>query len=136
PRAPGYRWFFDYWVRSSFFQLGVDWNWAALARLYLLLPLVLYGPPTFLMGLSFAALQRAVQDDPRLSGRRVGLLQAANIAGCVAGSLLVGLVFLGAVGTTGSLRLLMLAGLAFAAVETLYYGRGRGPSTRAAGCLA
>jgi predicted membrane-bound spermidine synthase len=135
PGTPGYRWFFDYWVRSTFFQLGVDWNWAALARLYLFLPLVLYGPPTFLMGLSFTALQRAVQDDPRLSGRRVGLLQAANIAGCVAGSLLVGLVLLGAVGTTGSLRLLMIAGLAFVAVEARHYGWGRGPSLRAAGLL-
>jgi spermidine synthase len=131
PGAPGYRWFFVYWVRSTFFQLGVDWNWAALARLYLILPLVLYGPPTFLMGLSFTTLQRAVQDDPRLSGRRVGVLQAANIAGCVAGSLLVGLVGLGAVGTTGSLRLLMLMGLAFVAVEARHYGWGRGLSLRA-----
>ena len=49
-------------------------------------------PPTLLMGLSFPALQRAVQDDVRTSGRKVGLLQAANIAGCVAGSLLVGLL--------------------------------------------
>ena len=30
---------------------------------------------------SFPVLQRAVQDDPRTSGRKVGLLQAANIAG-------------------------------------------------------
>jgi spermidine synthase len=77
---------------------------------------VLFGLPTVLMGFSFPALQQAVQDDPRQSGRRVGLLQAANIAGCVGGSLLVGLLGLTLFGTTGSLRLLVLLGLVFAAV--------------------
>ena len=48
--------------------------------------------PTVLMGFSFPILQRAVQDDPRTSGRKVGLLQAANIAGCVAGQPAVGLL--------------------------------------------
>jgi spermidine synthase len=134
-RAPGYRWYLAYWVQSTFFQLGVDWNWAALLRLYVLLPLLLYGPPTFLMGLSFTALQRAVQDDPRLAGRKVGLLQAANIAGCVAGSLLVGLLVLNVAGTTGSLRLLMLPGLVFLAVEARHYGWSGGLSLRALGFL-
>ena len=57
-----------------------------LLRLYALLPLALFGLPTLLMGLSFGALQRAVQDDPEASGRKVGLLQAANILGCTAGA--------------------------------------------------
>ena len=86
------------------------------ARLYLLLPLFLFGAPTFLMGLSFPTLQRAVQDDPEQAARRVGLLQAANIAGCVGGSLLVGLFTLTAIGTTGTLRLLLGLGLLFAVV--------------------
>ena len=116
PDAPLYRWFFAYWKSGEFFQLGADWNLVSLLRLYLLLPLFLFGLPTFLMGLSFAALQRAVQDDPRTSGRKVGLLQAANIAGCVAGSLGAGLVFLDRFGTTGALRVLLLLGLSFAAV--------------------
>ena len=90
PRAPVYLWFFEYWRQDPFFQLGADWNAGALARLYALYPLALYGVPTVLMGLSFGALQRAVQDDPATSGRKVGFLQAANIAGCTAGSLLTG----------------------------------------------
>ena len=113
---PVYRWLFGYWASDAFFQLGADWNPGALARLYLLLPLALYGPPTVLMGLAFTALQRAVQDDPRTSGRKVGLLQAANIAGCVAGSLVVGLLLLDRLGTTGSLRVLLAAGFVFVAV--------------------
>jgi hypothetical protein len=66
------------------------------------------------MGLSYPILQRAVQDDPATSGRKVGVLQAANIAGCVAGSLLVGLVALRWIGTSGTFRVLAVAGVAFA----------------------
>jgi SAM-dependent methyltransferase len=62
------------------------------------------------MGLSFGALQRAVQDDPEASGRKVGLLQAANILGCTAGSLLTGLVLLERLGTAGTMRLLLAGG--------------------------
>ncbi|HSB60825.1 MAG TPA: spermidine synthase, partial [Vicinamibacteria bacterium] len=120
--APAYRWFFGYWAHDAFFQLGADWNLGTLLRLYLLLPVALYGPPTVLMGLAFTALQRAVQDDPRTSGRKVGVLQAANIAGCVAGSLLVGLVFLDRLGTTGSLKLLLALGIVFLAVLARHAG--------------
>jgi MFS family permease len=90
--------------------------------LYAALPGLLFGPPTVLMGLSFPILQRGVHDDVRTSGRKVGFLQAANIAGCLLGSLLVGLVFLGALGTAGSLRVLLGLGLAFAGVGLRYYG--------------
>jgi spermidine synthase len=114
PEAPLYRWFS--------YQLGADWNALSLLRLYLLLPAFLFGLPTVLMGVSFAALQRAVQDDPRTSGRKVGFLQAANIAGCVAGSLCAGLLFLDRLGTTGTLRLLLLVGLVFAGVRAWRVG--------------
>jgi predicted membrane-bound spermidine synthase len=126
PGTPVYRWFFEYWKSGEFYQLGADWNAASLLRLYLLLPAFLFGPPTVLMGISFAALQRAVQDDPRTSGRKVGLLQAANIAGCVAGSLSAGLLFLDRFGTTGTLRVLLLVGLVFAGVRAARLGRGAG----------
>jgi hypothetical protein len=68
------------------------------------------------MGASFPILQQAVHDDPRQAGRRVGLLQAANIAGCVGGSLLAGLAGLRFLGTSGTLRVLVLGGVAFAVV--------------------
>ncbi len=136
PGTPIYRWFFDYWRQDSFFQLGADWNAGALVRLYGLLPLALYGAPTVLMGLSFGALQRAVQDDPATSGRKVGLLQAANIAGCAAGSLVTGLVLLERIGTAGTLRLLVAAGgLLFLAVRARATGVSRGLVARAAFAL-
>jgi len=89
---------------------------ASLARLfaglYFLLPVLLVGPPTFLMGLSFPYLQRAVQTQARFLGRRVGWLQTANIAGSLAGSLATGFALLPAVGTSGTFRALAaLAGV-------------------------
>jgi SAM-dependent methyltransferase len=114
--APVYRWFHDYWRELEGFRLGRATSAHTVARLYVLLPLALYGLPTMLMGLSFPILQRAVQDEPRSSGFKVGLLQAANIAGCVAGSLLVGLGTLTWLGTAGTLRVLVALGLVFAAL--------------------
>jgi spermidine synthase len=121
--SPLYGWLFEYWGRYDGFKLGQSWEAAELLRLYVLLPVVLYGPPTLLMGLSFPILQRAVQDDPRTSGRKVGVLQAANIAGCVAGSLVVGLLALGRLGTAGTMRVLIASGLVFAGLGLHRYGR-------------
>jgi spermidine synthase len=124
--TPGYAWFIDYWSTDYFFQLGADWNAGTLARLYLFLPVLLYGPPTFMMGLSFTALQRAVQDDPRTSGRKVGMLQAANIGGCVAGSLVGGLLLIDRLGTPGTLRVLVaLGGTVFLGVRLRHGGSRR-----------
>jgi hypothetical protein len=82
-------------------------------ELYALLPAWLVLAPTLLMGASFAMLQRAVQTDLHVLGRRVGRLQAANIAGATAGSILTGLVFLDLLGSSGTLRLLTLLGAPF-----------------------
>jgi spermidine synthase len=114
--SSGLAWFVGYWSQYDFFPLGFEADRATIVHLYVVLPLVLFFVPTLLMGLSFPILQRAVQDDPATSGRKVGVLQAANIAGCVAGSLLVGLVGLDRLGTPGSLRALVGLGIVFALV--------------------
>jgi spermidine synthase len=121
--APVYDWFFGYWQGAEGYRLGMASDPEAFWRLYFLLPIFLYGLPTFLMGLSFPVLQRAVHDDPGAAGRKVGFLQAANIAGCVAGSLAVGLVGLNVLGTTGSLRLLLVGGFVFVLVGLRHMGR-------------
>jgi spermidine synthase len=122
PETAGYHWYYEVWGGSRSFNLGGALHWDALLRLYVVLPLVLFGPPTVLMGLSFPVLQRAVQDDPATSGWKAGVLQAANIAGCVAGSLAVGVVTLTLLGTPGTMRLLLLVGLVFAALGLRAYG--------------
>ena len=105
-----------YWGRYDGFLLGRAHDPRAFTSLYLAFPAALFLMPTALMGLSFPILQRAVQEDPLTSGRKVGTLQAANILGCVAGSLLVGLVALTAIGTAETLRVLVALGLGFAAL--------------------
>jgi hypothetical protein len=119
---PVYEWFYRYWPRYEGFQLGEAADAGALVRLYVLFPAALYALPTVLMGLSFVALQHAVQDEVRLSGNRVGSLQAANIVGGVLGSLGIGLASLTALGTAGTLRMLTACGLVFAAVGVLRHG--------------
>jgi len=100
--------------------------------LYVLLPLVLIGPPTFLMGLCFPYLQRAVQTDARFLGRRVGWLQTANIAGSLLGSLLTGFAFLPGLGTPGTFRLLA----ALAGVFLVLWARMPRDGARPAAALA
>jgi spermidine synthase len=120
--APGFRWYFESWGRTMPFEIVRAEHWGAVLALYVLLPFLLFGPPTILMGLSFPILQRAVQDDPATSGWKVGVLQAANIAGCVAGSLAVGLVSLTLLGTPGTMRILLLVGLVFAILGIRLHG--------------
>jgi predicted membrane-bound spermidine synthase len=120
--ARAFSWFVEYWAGYDFFPLGHEADRATIVRLYVLLPALLFFLPTVLMGASFPVLQRAVHDDPATSGRKVGTLQAANIAGCVAGSLVVGLVGLEHLGTPGTMRLLLALGLVFAFVGLRCYG--------------
>src|SRR5262245_20711151 len=87
------------------------------ALLIALLVTVVVLPASFIMGFSFPVVQKAVQNDIERLGRRVGLVQLANIVGNSAGSLLAGLVLLDLVGTAGTLKLLLAIGLAFAALS-------------------
>jgi hypothetical protein len=74
------------------------------------------------MGYGFPVLQRATQGDPSVSGRRVGILQAANIVGCTLGSLVTGLVLFDAIGTSGVFRALAVVG---AGVAIFGFGAAR-----------
>src|SRR5207249_2378934 len=74
---------------------------------------ILIAPPTFMMGMSFPFLHRAVQNNAAWVGRRVGWLQAANIFGATLGAISVGGFFLRMLGTTGVFRLLIALGATF-----------------------
>ena len=56
--------------------------------------------------MTFAFVQRAVQQDLASVGTRVGWVQLANIAGNAAGSIFTGLITLHFLGTAGTLKLL------------------------------
>ncbi|WP_207540149.1 fused MFS/spermidine synthase [Sabulicella rubraurantiaca] len=68
-------------------------------------------PPSFIIGMTFPFVQRAVQQDLASVGARVGWVQLANILGNAAGSILTGLVTFHYLGTAGTLRLLAMLSL-------------------------
>lgn len=127
----GMSWLFDYWGQPE--PISPNWQRAtASIALYVLLPLFLMGYATYCMGYSFCVLQRGVQREAKLSGYRVGVLQAVNIAGCIAGSLLVGLWLLSALGTAHSLQVMIVLGGGFALLGFFVCGR----SKEFLGCMA
>ena len=102
-----------------------------------LLTLIVVGPPSFLIGMTFAFVQRAVQQDLSSVGARVGWVQLANILGNAAGSIVTGLVTLHYLGTAGTLQLLAVLSVALMLVWLLRDGRGRRPEMAlAAACAA
>ncbi len=98
------------WMAGSLRDAEKEVVWIFPA-LHFLLPLLMIGPPTFVMGLSYPYLQKAVHSDLAAVGRRTGWVQAANIAGCLLGAALTSALLLPLLGTAGTLRLLLaLAG--------------------------
>jgi predicted membrane-bound spermidine synthase len=93
--------------------------------LYFVLPIVLIAPATSLMGLSFPVLQKLVQDNPVLLGRRVGWLQTLNIGGSMFGALLVGWCLLRWLGSSGTLKLLVMLGGIFLCLAAWHVARRR-----------
>lgn len=108
---------------------------AGFAMLYLAIPALIVGPPTFLMGVSFPFLQRACQSDLQLLGRRVGALVSANISGSVIGTMITGWWLLPAFGTAITLRILVGLG-ALLAVPLWQVSFGRSRLVTTAGALA
>lgn len=88
-------------------------------KTYGLVPLFLFGVPTFLMGATFAFIQKSVQTDLDGIGWRVGLIQTANIVGSIGGSFLTGTLFLQWFGTAATFRLLILLGVGFGILGAL-----------------
>lgn len=77
-------------------------------KVYFVVPALLIGPATVLMGCSFPILQKLAQTHLDYVGRRVGILLAANIAGSTIGAFVTGWIFLDWLGTAGTLRLLVV----------------------------
>lgn len=68
-------------------------------------------PPSFIIGMTFPFVQRAVQQDLASVGARVGWVQLANILGNAAGSIATGLLTFHLFGTMGTLLLLAILSL-------------------------
>lgn len=92
-----------------------------------ILTVLVVGPPSFLIGMTFPFVQRAVQQDLASVGARVGWVQLANILGNAAGSIGTGLVTFHFLGTAGTLKLLAVMSVLLMAGWLLKEGRGRRP---------
>jgi hypothetical protein len=86
---------------------------ARFLMLYVALPVALILPPTLLMGASFPLLLKAVQTDLARLGRSIGGLLTANIAGSALGSIVTGWMSLAWLGSSGTLRMLVVVGALF-----------------------
>jgi hypothetical protein len=98
-----------------------------------MLTLLVVGPPSFLIGMTFPFVQRAVQQDLASVGARVGWVQLANILGNAAGSIGTGIVTFHLLGTAGTLQLLAVLSLLLLLGWLLQGGRGRKPELALAG---
>ncbi|MFN3448305.1 MAG: fused MFS/spermidine synthase [Roseococcus sp.] len=92
--------------------------------------LLVVGPPSFIIGMTFPFVQRAVQQDLASVGARVGWVQLANILGNAAGSIGTGLVTFHLFGTMGTMLLLALLSLGLL-VAWLWQARASRPWTAA-----
>jgi spermidine synthase len=110
---------------ATFVDRDIMTGGAADVGLIVLLVAVVVLPASFIMGFSFPVVQKAVQVDLDQLGRRVGLVQLANIVGNSAGSLVAGLLLLDLAGTAGTLKLLVGIGLAFAVLQVATAGTAR-----------
>lgn len=109
----------------------------AMLILYVLLPIAILLPPSFLVGFYYPIVQKAIQTDPNVVGQRVGLVEVSNIIGNSAGSILTGTILLHVLGTINTLRLIGVMGLIF--IGVLLYERFRAFKTQGkilAGLLA
>lgn len=90
------------------FDRGALFN--KIISMYFVIPIILIGPPTILMGLSFSFLQKTVHNNRAYLGRRVGWLQTSNILGSMAGAFFIGWLVLNLFGTSNSIKILTLLG--------------------------
>ncbi|WP_137178221.1 fused MFS/spermidine synthase [Roseomonas sp. AR75] len=104
-------WALPHWPISSVVNADIQrLRGEGLATTMLLIVLVV-GPPSFVIGMTFPFVQRAVQQDLASVGARVGWVQLANILGNAAGSIGTGIVTFHLLGTAGTLQLLAVLSL-------------------------
>ena len=79
----------------------------------LIIPTFLMSVPTFIMGFSFSVSQNIIQKDFSLVGKKLGTLQFINIVGSTAGAWFASLIGFEILGTSLTLKLLLLTGFIY-----------------------
>jgi hypothetical protein len=129
-------WALPFWPISEFVSADVLRLRGGGLATTVILTILVVGPPSFLIGMTFPFVQRAVQQDLASVGARVGWVQLANILGNAAGSIGTGIVTFHLLGTAGTLKLLA----ALSVVLMLFWlwkgGFGRKPELALAAACA
>jgi spermidine synthase len=86
-----------------------------------IIPVFLMSVPTFIMGFSFSISQNIIQNDFSLVGKKLGSLQFINIAGSTTGAWFASLIGFEILGTSLTLKLLILTGFLY--IGILWYKR-------------
>ncbi|MCU0270587.1 MAG: fused MFS/spermidine synthase [Acidimicrobiales bacterium] len=94
-------------------------------------PLLVMAVPVLCMGASFPFVQALVARRMETLGRHTGRLLFANVAGNVAGTLVVGFVVIDRLGTAGT-YVVLLAALGIPGIAAAWTTGGRGPARRVA----
>ena len=100
-------------LRSDIGYINLDNLDLSIFFKYLIVPAIMMILPNLLLGFYFPLVQKAVQNNGRAIGQRVGSILVANILGNVMGSLVTGLILLNLLGTSASIKLLCCLGLGF-----------------------
>jgi hypothetical protein len=120
-------WTLPHWPINQFLSADVQRLRGGGLATTVTLVLLVVGPPSFLIGMTFPFVQRAVQQDLASVGARVGWVQLANILGNAAGSIGTGLVSFHLLGTAGTLQLLAVLSVLLMAGWLWRGGRNRRP---------
>jgi hypothetical protein len=132
----GLWWALPYWPINQFVSADVMRLRGEGLMTTVLLTLLVVGPPSFLIGMTFPFVQRAVQQDLASVGARVGWVQLANILGNAAGSIGTGIVSFHLLGTAGTLKLLAVLSLLLMLGWLWKGGWSRKPELALAGACA
>jgi len=100
-----------HWPLSTLMSVDYSRMYGGSLATMLVLTVIVVAPPSFLIGMTFPFVQRAVQRDLSSVGARVGWVQLANIAGNAAGSIITGLVTFHLLGLVGTMKLLAVMSL-------------------------
>ena len=96
---------FSYWGGADFFTSA--YKEMGFYNIHVILPLIMLGLPSAVMGFAFPFLQKIIQIDTRYIGRRVGKIGLYIISGNILGSIIAGTLLFKYIGTARTFAIIV-----------------------------
>ena len=96
---------FSYWGGADFFTPA--YREMGFYNIHVILPLIMLGLPSAVMGFAFPFLQKIIQIDTRYIGRRVGKIGLYIISGNILGSIIAGTLLFKYIGTARTFAIIV-----------------------------